>query len=236
MIGTFSEHDPPRNGYAPSAHAWSGVLTLLSPIPRLGGVVHPGTGASPRHVGRGVAVTWALSQRMAERRARMREVGARLFARLGVTGAAILDVAREAHVPVSAAAHGYRRRQDLVFDILYAYLDALHEYVGAAEDAYQAALPEERLIAAVHGLLDGILAYQDAHQVMLTGFPGLPDDQRETLRYSIRTLAYRLVGPLEAVLPDLVVRRDLRAPLVLPFQPRNSSTSPFQTPLPDERP
>ncbi len=167
-----------------------------------------------RHVGRGVPVTWALSPRMAERRARMREVGARMFSRLGIAGVAILDIAREAHVPVSAAAHGYRRRQDLVFDILYAYIDALHEYVGAAEDAHQAALPEERLIAAVHGLLDGILAYQDAHQVMLTGFPGLPDDQRETLRYSIRTLAYRLVGPLEAVLPDLVVRRDLRAPLV----------------------
>ncbi len=167
-----------------------------------------------RHVGRGVPVTWALSPRMAERRARMRDVGARMFARLGIAGVAILDIAREAHVPVSAAAHGYRRRQDLVFDILYAYIDALHEYVGAAEDAHQAAPPEERLIAAVHGLLDGIHAYHDAHQVMLTGFPGLPEDQRETLRYSIRTLAYRLVGPLEAVLPDLVVRRDLRAPLV----------------------
>ena len=69
--------------------------------------------------------TWALSPRMAERRARMRDVGARMFARLGIAGVAILDIAREAHVPVSAAAHGYRRRQDLVFDILYAYIDAL---------------------------------------------------------------------------------------------------------------
>jgi len=74
--------------------------------------------------------------------------------------------------------------------------------------------PEERLIAVVHGLLDGIHAYHDAHQVMLAGFPILPEDQRETLRYNLRTLAYRMVGPLEGVLPDLVVRRDMRAPLV----------------------
>ena len=190
------------------------MLTLLSPIPRLGGVVHPGTGASPRHVGRGVAVTWALSQRMAERRARMREVGARLFARLGVTGAAILDVAREAHVPVSAAAHGYRRRQDLVFDILYAYLDALHEYVGAADEAYLAAEPEDRLVAVVVALLDGIHEHADAHQVMLTTFPTLPEEQREALRYVIRTLAYRLGGPLEAVVPTLSAHREIQAPLV----------------------
>lgn len=144
----------------------------------------------------------------------MREVGARLFARLGVGGAAILDVAREASVPVSPAAHGYRRRQDLVFDILHAYLDALHEYVGAADDAHQDGAAEDRLIAVVVALLDGIHDHAEAHQVMLTSFPTLPEAQRDSLRYVIRTLAYRLGGPLEAVVPSLSGRREIQAPLV----------------------
>lgn len=174
------------------------------------------TGSAParRHVGRGVPVTWAMSPRMAERRAKMREVGARMFARLGITGAAILDIAREAHVPVSAAAHGYRRRQDLVFDILYAYVDALHEYVGAADEAHEGAEPEVRLVAVVTGLLDGIHAYRDSHQLMLTAFPTMPDEHREALRYVIRTLTYRLAAPLEAVVPALTTHRHMQAPLI----------------------
>lgn len=214
MIGTLSEQTPPHTGYAVHNHACAEVLTLLSPIPRVAGLPRPATGDSPRHVGRGVPVTWTLSPRMAERRARMRDVGARLFARLGVNGAAILDVAREANVPVSPAAHGYRRRPDLVFDILHAYLDALHEYVGVADDEHQESAPEVRVVAVIAALLDGIHDHADAHQVMLATFPTLPDHQREALRYVIRTLAYRLAGPLEAVVPTLSIRRELQAPLV----------------------
>jgi AcrR family transcriptional regulator len=170
--------------------------------------------AERRHVGRGVPVTWALSPRMAERRARMREVGARMFARLGITGVAILDIAREAHVPVSPSAHGYRRRQDLVFDILYAYVDALHEYVGTTDDTHAEDAPRDRLVAAVTALLDGIHEHRDAHEVLRVGFRTLPEDQREALRYSIRTLVYRLAGPLEGVLPALGAARHLQAPLI----------------------
>ncbi|MGE0420193.1 MAG: hypothetical protein AB7O80_25590 [Acetobacteraceae bacterium] len=167
-----------------------------------------------RRVGRGAPVTWKVTPRMAERRARMRDVGARLFARSGVTGVSVMDVAQAADVPVSPAAHGYRRRPDLVFDILHAYVDVLHEYVGSADEAHETSVPELRLLAVITALLHGIHEHRDAHYLMLSMFPTLSEDRQEILRYQMRTLIYRLAGPLSGVVPGLMVRRDLQVPLL----------------------
>lgn len=155
-----------------------------------------------------------MTPRMAERRARMRDVGARMLSRAGVTGVAIMDIARAADVPISAAAHGYRRRPDLVFDILHAYVDALHEYVGSADDAHESDDPEMRLLAVVTALLNGIHDHRDSHQLMLTTLPTLSDDQRDVLRYQMRMLVYRLACPMDLVVPGLSARRDVQAPLL----------------------
>ena len=168
----------------------------------------------PRHVGRGTPVTWVMTPRMAERRARMRDVGVRLFAAAGVAHVTILDVAREAHVPPSAASHGYRRKSELVFDILHAYVDALHEYVGSADEAHTQADPMDRLVAVAEALLCGMLEHHDAHRIMLRHLAELPEAEREVLRYLQRTLIHRLGDPLESVLPALRSRRTLRAPLM----------------------
>lgn len=155
-----------------------------------------------------------MPERIAERRGRMREVGARLFAREGIHGVAVLDVARAADAPVSPSAHGYRRRQDLVFDILHAYVDALHEYVGEADEAHEADPPEQRLVGLIEALLDGIHDHRDAHQLMMAAFPTLAEEQRDVLRYQTRMLIYRLTPALEGAVPGINQRHDLRAPLL----------------------
>jgi len=144
----------------------------------------------------------------------MRAVGARLFARDGIHGVAILDVARAADAPVSHSAHGYRRRQDLVFDILYAYVDALHEYVGEADEAHAGDPVERHLVGLIEALLDGIHDHRDAHQLMMAAFPILAEDQRDLLRYQTRTMIYRLMPVLDVAVPGIAQRHDLRAPLL----------------------
>lgn len=189
------------------------VLTLLP--------IDPGHAADPtasltheRRTGRGAPMAWQMTPRMAERRARMRDVGARMLARAGLAGVAVMDIARAADVPISPAAHGYRRRPDLLFDILHAYVDALHEYVGSADEAHEADTPETRLLAVVTALLNGVNDHRDSHQLMLSTLLTLPDDQRDVLRYQMRMLVYRLAGPMDGVVPGLSARRDVRAPLL----------------------
>lgn len=155
-----------------------------------------------------------MPERIAERRGRMREVGARLFAREGIHGVAVLDVARAADAPVSPSAHGYRRRQDLVFDILYGYVDALHEYVGEADEAHAADPAEQHLVSLIEALLDGIHDHRDAHQLMMAAFPTLAGEHRDLLRYQTRTLIYRMVHALEGCVPGIDRRHDLRAALL----------------------
>ncbi len=155
-----------------------------------------------------------MTPRMEARRRRMRAVGARLFALRGLDSVAVLEVARQADVPASPASHGYRRRQDLIIDIVHAHIDAMHEYVGNADDATAGADPQVRLDAIVTALLDGLHDHRHEHRVLIGAFPHLPEEPRHALHYLIRTLLARLTGPLEALLPGLAANRVMMAPLV----------------------
>lgn len=144
----------------------------------------------------------------------MRVAGAQMLSQAGVAGVAIADVARAAHVPVSPSAHGYRRRGDLLFDILYAYVDALHEVLGEAVDTSEALPPRTRLRVVLRALLAGVRAHQDSHRLMVLHHHTLERDQLEALRYRIRTLFHRAMPVLEAAEPMLAERRDLHGPVV----------------------
>lgn len=170
----------------------------------------------PAHPGRGAPVGWRMTARMAARRERMRATGAQLLHEYGPEGIALMDIARAADVPASVSSHGYRRRHELVFDILHAYADALHEYVGAADDAARAgqAGRDSHLHRLVTALLLGMREHRPAHDLWLAARAHLPVAEQEALRYLHRTLLYRLAPPLEAALPRLRRRRDLLAPLL----------------------
>ncbi len=189
------------------------VLTLL-PLGVPDTPRDPYGDGTKRYAGRGAPVPWTLTPRMALRRERMRDVGAYLLATRGLHGVAVLDVARAADVPASPASHGYRKRQDLIFDILYAHVDVLHEYVGSADDAHLNADHATRFDAVITALLDGLHEHRHAHRVLIGAFPHLPDEQHDVLRYLLRTLIARIAAPLEAALPGLAQDRTLLAPLL----------------------
>ena len=212
MIGTYREHVPPFL-----------VLTLLplDPLP-----TEPKGGATTtdpavlaedvrqRHDGRGANQPWSVNAKIESRRAKLREVGARLLASRGIDRVSMLEVALTAGVTPYAARSAYLRRHDLIFDILHAFVDALHEYVGTADEGQEDALGEIRLEAVTAALLDGILDHRDAHQISRSAFPLLTAAERETLQYQLRTLAYRIGISLTAALPGLDATPELRQPLI----------------------
>jgi AcrR family transcriptional regulator len=151
---------------------------------------------------------------MSARRAKLREVGARMLASRGIDRVSMLEVALTAGVTPYAARSAYLRRHDLIFDILHAFVDSLHEYVGTADEGQEDAIGEVRLEAVTAALLDGILDHRDAHQISRSAFPLLTEAERETLQYQLRTLAYRIGVSLTAALPGLDATPELRQPLI----------------------
>lgn len=191
------------------------MLTLV-PSAAVSTLREPWDDTVPAHNGRGAPVPWRMSPLMAARRERMRAVGARLLHQRGPEGVTLVDIARAADVPVSSSSHGYRRRHDLVFDILHAYADALHEYAGMADEERPQAgcARDERLRRVVAALMRGMRDHRHAHGVSLMAQAQLPNAERDAIRYLQRTLLYRMAPPLEAALPRLRRRRDLQAPLL----------------------
>ena len=106
------------------------MLTLL-PMPSIAPPITP-----PPISGRGAPSSWRRTARAEALRTRLRETAARLYARDGIDGVTIADIARAAQIPPGSATHAYPRRRDLLFDIVHAHIDALHEYVGRADDAF----------------------------------------------------------------------------------------------------
>jgi hypothetical protein len=144
----------------------------------------------------------------------MRAAGAAIFAR--GTGSAIIDIAQAAGVPPARGAHGYRRREEVLFDILYAHIDALHEYMGAAADRFEDADPLDRLIAMTAALLRGVHDHPDAHHLLLRGFVTLAEAERSVLHFPWRTLTHRLAAAIGLAArdpgwPASVAARDLLA-------------------------
>jgi AcrR family transcriptional regulator len=167
-----------------------------------------------RHDGKGATQPWSVNARIESRRATLREVGARLLASRGIDRVSMLEIALTAGVTPYAARSAYLRRHDLIFDILHAFVDALHEYVGTADEGREGALGEIRLEAVTAALLDGIFDHRDAHQISRSAFPLLTGAERETLQYQLRTLAYRIGISLTAALPGLESVPELRQPLI----------------------
>ena len=188
------------------------MLTFL-PYPATPHVAAANRPAANRIEGRGAPAAWSLTPRTEALRARLREAGARLYALHGIDGVSISDIAMAATIAPGSAAHAFPRRRDLLFDIAHAHVDALHEYVGRAGDALADAAPRERLEAMALALLDAMFEQRDAHRVTILAEPSLTVEQRDLLRFRMRTLAHRIAAVVADTLPALAGRREYQAPL-----------------------
>ena len=164
--------------------------------------------------GRPAPLNFAARGPSQQRRAELREAGARVLAGSGADGA-MGEIARSIGIRPASISNFYPRKHDLIYDILHSHVDGLMEHVGSSEDAEADADPFVRLTCMVQAWLDYVLSYRDEQRMALTMLDHLPASQSEVLRYQLRLLAHRLAMAVEAVVPDLGDAPALRRPVSL---------------------
>jgi AcrR family transcriptional regulator len=164
--------------------------------------------------GRPAPLNYAARAASQQRRADLREAGARILASSGGEGA-MGEIARLVGLRPASINNFYPRKHDLTYDILHAHIDGLVEHVGGTEDAEPAADPFIRLTCMVQAWLDFVLCYPDEQRVALAMLDHLPAPQRDPLRYQLRLLVKRLARTIEAAVPELADAPALRQPMAL---------------------
>lgn len=149
-----------------------------------------------------------------QRRAALREAGARLLATCGGDGA-MGEIARSVGLRPASITNFYPRKHDLTYDILHAHIDGLMEHIGNTADDCGSPNPLALLTCMVQAYLDFVMAYHDEQRVALTMLDNLPAPQRDPLRYQLRLLAHRLGLAIEGVVPELSDAPALRRPVSL---------------------
>jgi TetR/AcrR family transcriptional regulator len=160
--------------------------------------------------GRALPAGGRPSRKALDRRRRLREQGAALFAARGIENTSLAQVAHAAGVSPATARDDYPTRADLLHDILHAHLDAVAEAVGEADDRHARADPAARLNAVLLTLFNVLHADRHAHGLSRAG---LPAPAREDLAYARKLIIFRLYTVIEAAVPQLATMRELQAPV-----------------------
>ncbi|HEX8257068.1 MAG TPA: TetR/AcrR family transcriptional regulator [Allosphingosinicella sp.] len=132
---------------------------------------------------------------------------ARLYARRGFNGASIADLAQACSTSKSLIYHYFPGKEDILYEVMAAHLDAL---VEAADAAVRAGSPEERLRALAIAFMQLYVGAQDSHKVLLNELDNLPSGRREEVVAKQR----RIIAVVEALMGE--IRPDAR-PLALPL-------------------
>ncbi len=138
---------------------------------------------------------------------------ARLFAERGFDRASMNQIADACGVSKPLLYHYYGAKDDLLFAMLEAHLEAL---IAAVAEADRADLdPTDRLHAMIAALLD---AYQDAdaeHKVQINDLSKLPTARQEQLKFLERQLVARFSDAVRAINPALDDARGRLKPVVM---------------------
>jgi TetR/AcrR family transcriptional regulator len=160
--------------------------------------------------GRGLPPSGRTTRKAPNRRLRLRQVGAEMFATKGIENTSIAQIAHAAGISPATARDDYPTRADLLHDILHAHLDAMTEAAGEADDRHATAEPAARLQAVIFALFTALQADRHAHRLLRTA---LPAPARETLAHTGKLIIFRLYMIIEAAVPQLATARELQAPI-----------------------
>ncbi|MBV8612204.1 MAG: TetR family transcriptional regulator [Acetobacteraceae bacterium] len=163
--------------------------------------------------GRGLAFGARPTRKALDRRQRLREAGAALFATQGLENTPIHQIAHAAGVSFRTARDDYPSRAALLHDFLHAHLDAVMEAVGTADERHANAEPAARLSAVILALFATLRVNRHAHALLVPGLPSLAGPAREDITHARRLVTFRLYTIIEAAVPRLAAARELRAPV-----------------------
>lgn len=122
---------------------------------------------------------------------------ARVFARRGVAGASMAEVAAEAGVSKGTLYHYWSGKDGLLFDVLDIHLRALRDVAAA----------ETRLAPMTRAILLAYEGMDDEHRIQAEGLPLLDPDRAAILRDHQREMVRAMSAALQAEVPALAGRR-----------------------------
>lgn len=142
-----------------------------------------------------------------KRREAIIAAAAHLYARRGFRGASVSDLAQECRTSKSLIYHYFPSKDDILYEVMAAHLDAL---VDAADDAMRAGGAEERLRALTLAFMRLYVGAQDSHKVLLNELDNLPPARRAEVVAKQR----RIIAVVETLI--LEIRPDSN-PITLPL-------------------
>lgn len=151
----------------------------------------------------------------AAKQQRIRDGAAELFARDGVAATSIADIASACGVAKSLVYHYFESKEEILYDLLSAHMDAL---LAAAEEALDAGeAPEIQFRAFVRAHLRLYAHARAKHILLLNGLNSLPAQRRAAIVARERRLIDMAADLLACVAPGLVARPELRMPAAMSF-------------------
>ena len=132
-----------------------------------------------------------------QRRGRIVERAARLFARDGFLGSSISELADACRISKSAIYHYYPSKEDILFDVMRSHVVALEE--AALDVAETEAKAEARLRTLAQAFMSLYVGAADRHKVLLNELDRLPKARRA----EIVAVQRRLIEVVESILADL---------------------------------
>jgi AcrR family transcriptional regulator len=148
-----------------------------------------------------------------ERRARIVEQAALLFASRGFLGASIADLAEACRASKSLLYHYYPSKEDILFDVMHSHVKALLD--AAERRMTEAAPPRESLRALTRDFVALYAGAAARHKVLLNELPHLPPLRRAVIvgiQRKLIGIVEELVGRLQ---PALATPSPLRLPAAM---------------------
>jgi AcrR family transcriptional regulator len=150
-----------------------------------------------------------------KRQEMIRQTAAKLYASKGFLGASISAIADACKTSKSLIYHYYPSKEDILFDVMDAHVQALVEaaQLVEAEDAP----PATRLRHLAHELMRLYNGAQIQQKILLSELHNLPPGRRAEIVAHQRQVLDVVDRLLAALRPDLNARPDLRRPTVMMF-------------------
>ncbi len=151
----------------------------------------------------------------AAKQQRIRDGAAELFARDGFAATSITDIASACGVAKSLVYHYFESKEEILYDLLSAHMDAL---LAAAETALDANdEPERQFRDFVRAHLRLYAHARAKHILLLNGLSSLPAQRRAAIVARERRLIEMAADLLARVAPGIGTRPELRMPAAMSF-------------------